>query len=467
MIQKSIIIPTHNDEECVFACVNGIIRNTDNYEIIFVLDDSVEFKEILKDYGRVIETSEPFVFSHRVNLGLKAAEGEYLFILNDDTVPQPLWAEKMISSDQMYGPGLVGARCRHGECHNPDAYFNSCEVKFTNHTVNMFAVMISRRVFNVVGLLDERFVTYGGDDDDYTLRVRRHKFRTIISECGSANLVGRVLHRKSRAFGMDRIMKELPETRQIFRNKWGVSMPVMLDEDWEDDVRRPFTLPLVSVLMPTRGHHEYIKKAVESVLYQSYENFELLIGVDGEDQKETRDILSQIKDPRVRVFCWAEQMGSCHVRNALYIRSKGEFIALMDSDDRMMSDRLKTQLEAMTPETDIVHSAFHIEGPDGEWKDTEVFPFNKAMLLSFKTCLAGGTFFMRRYVMKNMFNEKYARAFDFEFALRTYGKFRYKFIPKPLLIYNRHAGSHLSGSGQSMQVHKELKKIYQEAEPCE
>jgi glycosyltransferase involved in cell wall biosynthesis len=453
MIRTSIIIPTHNDKDCVGECIDGIIRNTDNYEIIFVLDDSVEFKEELKRYGKVVETRQPFTFSSRINLGIAAAQGKYFCILNDDTVPQPGWLENMIHDSREYGYALTGARCQKFGCHNADAHGIGPVVE-TQHTINMFAALIPRRLHDIVGPLDERFVRYGGDDDDYYVRARRHGFATIISS-------GFVLHKKSRAFGMERITNELPETRHIFKEKWGVFMPVSLDQNWSDEDHRDAIEPIVSVIMPTRGHHKYIREAVISVLAQGYKKLELLVGIDGPDQEETVKSLEGIEDPRLKVEAFPEHEGSCAVRNRLILHCKGDFVALMDSDDMMLPDRIEEQLRAMDPWTDIVHTAFLMENAAGKVTTHDALPINREMLLSLTSYVAGGTMMLRRRILvSDQFTRKHERAFDFEFALRTHDKYVYKFLPKPSIIYRRHAGSHLSGTTESRMVHFDVINEY-------
>ena len=69
MIETSIIIPTQNDWYCIKACIDAIVKHTENYEIIFVVDERVQFSEKLKNYGKVVHGKEPFVFSERINAG--------------------------------------------------------------------------------------------------------------------------------------------------------------------------------------------------------------------------------------------------------------------------------------------------------------------------------------------------------------------------------------------------------------
>ena len=349
MIETSIIIPTYNLEH-VNACIASIIVHTENYEIIFVLDKSAQFQKELEKYGRVILTKKPFIFSHRVNLGIKEARGEYICVLNDDTMPQKNWLDDMILANRLWGPAMVGARCQERGCSNPDAIDRGQPGNnLTKHTLNMFATLIPRRVLDVIGLLDERFVYYGGEDDDYSLRALRHGFQLIIS-------TGCVYHHGGAGYSKG-VAELINKTEKVFYKKWGVGMPRCIpQEHWKDPVRERYTKPLISVLMPTKNHEDYIFEAIESVLKQSYGNFELLIGIDGLPQSKTENIIKQFNDKRIEVYIRAFSVGSCAMRNELFKKSKGEFMALMDSDDIMMPGRLEKQLDAMDPYTDIVYS---------------------------------------------------------------------------------------------------------------
>jgi len=458
MIKTSIIIPTHNDRDCVKKCIDSIINFTNNYEIIFVLDNSVTFQKELEKYGKVICVDTPYVFAHRINLGIKASDADYVCLLNDDTIVAEDWLIKMINTDKHLGAGMIGAQTQKRGCSNCDAQLKG-DSKYTNHTINMFATLISRRILNVVGLLDERFISYGGEDDDYALRVLRHGFKLIISD-------GYVYHEVGLGHSSG-IGKLLKQTNQIFQDKWNILAPRKLPEEhWADNIRGELSKPLISVLMPTRNHEKYIKESIQSILVQSYTNFELLIGVDGSDQQETIKIIKSFDDKRIKYYTNMKQLGSCLTRNILFDNSKGEYIALMDSDDIMLPKRLQNQLEIITSEIDIVHSSYIEKDKNGNKKIVNSYPINKNLLLNDLTFVAGGTFLMRRCILeKEKFNKNNEVAFDFAYVLKNYNKFNFKFIIEPTIIYNRHSGEHLSGNLQSSLIHKKLKEEYSLQEP--
>ena len=445
MIQTSIIIPTQNNWHCIKLCIDAIIKNTENYEIVFVIDERVQFEGKLALYGKVVMCQQPFIFSQRINAGITHAQGEYICLLNSDTIPEQGWLERMVRTDLLHGPGIIGARCQKNGCSNLDAHGQG-EVKETHYTINMFGVLFSKRTYEVIGALDERFIYYGGEDDDYCLRALRHGFKLIISD-------GYVHHTVGQGFDSGMVQNLLPKTYDLFKEKWGVTMPVPSKESWIDDVRKPITRPTVSVLMPTLNHEDYIGGAIESVKNQSYKDIELLIGYDG------ADIGSD--DTGSYKIIGFPYIGSCAVRNGLFSRSHGEYIALMDSDDIMLPGRIQQQLNAMTPDTDIIHTGYITESKDGVREKKQGKPINLNMLLNLQAVVAGGTFLMRRHCLKKEpFNQEYDRAFDFEYALRTFKKFKYKCLPEPTIIYRRHAGEHLSGNNESHKQHKQLMEKY-------
>jgi len=446
VIETSIIIPTHN-WLCVKPCIDAIVKYTESYEIIFVVDERAQFTDKLWRYGKVVQAPQPFIFAERINIGIQNAEGKYICLLNSDTVPEPDWLRRAIRTEQLYGPGLIGLRCQKNGCSNPDAH-GSGGVTETNYTINMYGMLFAKRTHEVIGPLDVDFIYYGGEDDDYCLRALRHGFKLIMSD-------GYVHHRVGGGFDSSTVQNLLPKTHELFRYKWGMTMPIPPAESWIDAERGPKTKPLVSVLMPTWNHENYICEAVKSVKNQDYANVQILIGYDGVPYKESE------ADTGLDKIIGYPKIGSCAVRNELFKEAKGEFIALMDSDDIMLPGRITEQMASMKPDIDIINTAYIEESKDGLRKSMTGNPINIHMLLGLETAAAGGTFMLRRYCLeKEPFDQAYHRAFDFEYVLRTYNKFKYAYLDNPTIVYRRHAGEHLSGNKESHQQHKKLMEEY-------
>ena len=105
--------------------------------------------------------------------------------------------------------------------------------------------------------------------------------------------------------------------------------------------------PLISVIMATFNHAEYVRQAIASVLKQRGVELEFLIADDGSTDN-TREVVESIVDPRIRFFPYQDNRGACAVTNELIARSKGQFIALINSDDYWCDeDKLAYQLQIL------------------------------------------------------------------------------------------------------------------------
>lgn len=103
--------------------------------------------------------------------------------------------------------------------------------------------------------------------------------------------------------------------------------------------------PLVSVIMPAYNAEKYIGEAIASVCVQTYENWELLILDDGSADRtaEIAQAYAQ-RDARIRVLRNPQNMGVARTRNRGFDLARGEWIALLDSDDRWRAQKLEKQL---------------------------------------------------------------------------------------------------------------------------
>lgn len=106
------------------------------------------------------------------------------------------------------------------------------------------------------------------------------------------------------------------------------------------------TVPRVSVIMPSYNHARYIRSAIESVLSQTFEDFELLVSDDGSGD-DTANVVAKIDDPRLSFVANPVNRGAGIITNELIARARGEFIALLNSDDEWVSDKLERQIRIL------------------------------------------------------------------------------------------------------------------------
>lgn len=102
---------------------------------------------------------------------------------------------------------------------------------------------------------------------------------------------------------------------------------------------------LVSIILPTYNRATFIEAALESVLAQTYANWECIIIDDGSSDN-TKEILEKYQDERFR-YIYQENQGVSGARNTGIAETRGEVIALLDSDDVWMPNKLATQIKYM------------------------------------------------------------------------------------------------------------------------
>lgn len=102
-------------------------------------------------------------------------------------------------------------------------------------------------------------------------------------------------------------------------------------------------LPKVSVVLPVYNAALYVKEAVQSVLNQTFQNFELLIYNDGSTDNSL-EILQQFEDSRIRIVNYEKNIGLIQLLNNAFSEAKGEYIARMDADDVCLPDRFEKQV---------------------------------------------------------------------------------------------------------------------------
>ena len=213
----SIVIPTGGQIRdvrfepvvLVVNCVRSIVEHStfDNYEIVCVVDDSIEdevideLREIAGDRLRLVRFDEPFDFSAKVNLGAIHSEGKQLLLLNDDIeVATPEWLERMVMYSDRDGIGAVGARLAWGDTRlqhvgvnfehglpghlyrgfagDFSGYMNSVLIARNCLAVTGACLMTPREVFDELGGLTGEFPV-NFNDVDYCLKVHASGRRIV------------------------------------------------------------------------------------------------------------------------------------------------------------------------------------------------------------------------------------------------------------------------------------------------
>lgn len=204
--------------------------------------------------------------------------------------------------------------------------------------------------------------------------------------------------------------------------------------------------PLVSVVMPVYNGERFLREAVDSILHQTYANFELIIVNDG-SKDSSEDIVKSYFDSRIHYIANEQNVGICITLNRGLDITRGKYIARMDCDDISMPERLKKQVDFLE-----THPEIGIVGSDivtfGDGRDEHFFEFPrgseacKAGLL-FNTCFAHPAVMMRTSIIREHnlhYREEYKGIEDLEMWWRMSHFTEMANIPEALVRYRKHPG---------------------------
>lgn len=198
--------------------------------------------------------------------------------------------------------------------------------------------------------------------------------------------------------------------------------------------------PLISVIMSTYNSSKTLNKAVESILFQSYENLELLI-MDDCSTDDTMNILKsfQEKDSRIKIYKNSKNSGLTKSLNILINKSKGEIIARQDSDDISDKDRLLKQLLFMRrKECHIVSSRARVINSNRKIPRYSFF-IPKKLVMKYKNPFIHGTLFIQKETLKSVgcYDENFYFAQDYKLMRDLISKdYKIGFIKEPLYLLN-------------------------------
>ena len=203
---------------------------------------------------------------------------------------------------------------------------------------------------------------------------------------------------------------------------------------------------LVSVVMAAYKEKDtYIRKAIESILNQSYRNFEFIIILDNPENKGLEEIIREYegKDKRIKFLINEKNMGAHDTRNRAIRHSRGKYIAIMDADDISLKDRLMLQVTAMEERSVDAISGFVevvdenenlIYAMDRLPEKTE--DINRKMKIN--DCMPHPALMVRKDVYEKLggYNKVPYGCEDYEFLLRASLKgYKLYNIPKIILKY--------------------------------
>ena len=208
--------------------------------------------------------------------------------------------------------------------------------------------------------------------------------------------------------------------------------------------------PMVSVVMPVYNAGSFLREAIDSVLAQTFADFEFVI-VNDASKDDSLSVMRMYNDPRIIIVDNSENLGISDSLNKAINLASGEFIARMDADDIMLPQRLEMQVRRMKEDAAIAVLATLVEfvNTDGEvtgtWStDQKTLSCESIRQTMAKTnCIAHPSVMMRKDVVEKFpYRRNYHGAEDWDLWLRLlYANHRIEKIPQILLQYRMHPAS--------------------------
>lgn len=208
---------------------------------------------------------------------------------------------------------------------------------------------------------------------------------------------------------------------------------------------------MVSVLLAVYNGEKYLRRSIESVLNQTYEDFELLIGFNGTIDK-SKEIVEEFDDNRIRVFDYGMDSGKSKTLNKLLKEAKGEWLAMQDDDDIWFPKKLELQMKvAKELDYDVIGSKiFYCDELDKITGQPKISTEHSEIVLkSMKgdNQIANSSAIFRTNITKeiNGWDETLAGIEDFDFWLKLMSK-GHKFVnlKKQLVLHRIHKGSNFN-----------------------
>lgn len=321
MAKYSIVIPTYNHlEDCLKPCIESIIKYTDldNTEIGVVAngckDGTREYLEKLHNDGIInffLWFDDPIGFPKAVNEGIMASQGEYVVILNNDTVL--IQQEKNKWLHDLERPFFDYKDIVATGPHFLRSYI------VDHDFIVFFCAMIKRKIFEEFDLLDESFSPGGCEDIDFCYLVQKAGFK--IARVPDNNFENRnfpIYHKP------ESTVRDLSDWNEIFRS----NTEKLLKKHSK-----------VAVIMPAYNEERFIEKTAAAILNQDVENVILFIindcSIDG-----TKNAIERIKDeyyPRVKSINLPLNVDASAGRNLILsgLKKDNSFthVAFCDADD--------------------------------------------------------------------------------------------------------------------------------------
>lgn len=488
----SIVIPVFNAVAMTKDCLESIYRETSSevpFEVIVIDNASQDItpqylneEKQIRAHLNVLSMEKNIGFGPAVNHGIQRSKGDFIVILNNDTMVSPGWLEKLLApfeSDPSIG--IVSPMTNYvGEGPQidtdakdllPDSdaiaqYAKSIasrsDVFYEPNRLVFFCVILRRELVDMIGYLDEGYEKGNFEDDDYCLRTRMAGYKLAIA--GNSF----VYHHGSATFTKNRIShSQYMELNRIRFYKKAGRIAIY---------QRYFTSPQtagkneVSVIIRTKNRPELLKRALTSMANQTFKDFEVVLVNDGGD--DLTSLLSSF-EPQfpIRYVHHVVSKGRTAAVNAGIQNSRGNWMSYLDDDDILYPWHLETLFQAaQNSNSRFVYSNFNRALFLGELNATTPDALNGAppweysrRELLIQNYIPIHTWLHHRECVEKtgLWDETFDRLEDYEFLLRVSKWYDFHHLKKVTCEYRYYLNSANSIYTDRHRTVTALEQIYQ------
>lgn len=205
--------------------------------------------------------------------------------------------------------------------------------------------------------------------------------------------------------------------------------------------------PLVSVIINCYNGEKYLREAIDSVIAQTYSNWELIFW-DNQSTDSTAEIVKSYKDERIRYFYALEHTPLGEARNLAMKEAKGEYMAFLDADDIWDSLFVNKAINVLSEQTDLIgfYSSYFFN------RNGKIYPIDDSskdlivttrdLVKNYNIALSACLFATNVLVERNMlFDNSYKLIEDYDFFIKlsVFGNFYYS--SEKLMTYRLHVSS--------------------------
>jgi glycosyltransferase involved in cell wall biosynthesis len=198
--------------------------------------------------------------------------------------------------------------------------------------------------------------------------------------------------------------------------------------------------PSISVIMSVFNNDNLVKKSIESILNQSFQNFEFIIIDDGSTDNSKKIIkLFEKKNKKIRFYSFKKNEGLAKRLNFAIKKSKGKYIARMDADDFSKKKRLQVQKDFLDKNDNFLligSNAIYINKNNKFIKKTNLpidYKDIKKSIYIRNSIIHSSILARKSFFLKNKYNPKFKKCQDYELWLRTIKNYKFKNLKVPLI----------------------------------